>query len=441
MAQTPLPIPTDQTPEGDAAPTRAPWLVALVVTLFFAWGFATVLIDTLIPKLKGLFALNYAQAMLTQFAFFIAYFLVSIPAGILLSKIGYLRGIVVGLAVMAGGCLLFSPAAGAGVYWGFLVALFIMAAGITTLQVAANPLIALVGAPGKSHFRLNLAQAFNSLGTFIGPRVGAAIILKNGVTPPDPRTTPAAALEAYRAHEAQAVQTPFLGIAAVLALLGVAFWFARRSPAAPSARPAEGGSLDLRLLGRPRLAMGVLAIFLYVGAEVTIGSLMVSFLIQPQILHATAEDAGKLVSFYWGAAMVGRLLGSLALYLKAPAARVLSLCALGAITLVAVAGFSTGWLAAGAIIAVGLCNSIMFPTIFTLAIDGLGPKTSQGSGLLCMAIVGGAVIPLTAGAIADRGGLAAAFIIPALCYLYIALYGRVAAGPARADLAAIPDPI
>jgi len=439
----------------------AAWLLPFVVMLFFAWGFATVMIDTLIPKLKGLFALNYAQAMLTQFAFFIAYFAISAPAGMLLSRIGYMRGIVTGLLVMALGCLMFSPAASAGVYWGFLAALFIMAAGITTLQVAANPLIAILGQAKKSAFRLNLAQAFNSLGTFIGPFVGAALILKGGVTPPDPKTTPAAALEAYRVSEAHAVQAPFLGIAVGLVALAAIFWLFRNNSAVPTAARNETGLASFRLLGRPRLALGVLSIFLYVGAEVSIGSLMVNYLLQPKILaHTagvachpvafdllrivypclhTAQDAGKMVSFYWGAAMVGRLIGSGVLYLRFPAGRLLSLCALGAGLLVAISAASAGWTAVAAIIAVGLCNSIMFPTIFTLAIEGLGAKTPQASSLLCMAIVGGAVIPFITGTLADHIGLSLAFAAPVACYALIALYGQFSHGrPVAAADAAAP---
>jgi FHS family L-fucose permease-like MFS transporter len=441
------------TPVGARAPGvlataagAATWLLPFVVMLFFAWGFATVMIDTLIPKLKGLFALNYAQAMLTQFAFFIAYFAISAPAGMLLSRIGYMRGIVAGLVVMALGCLMFSPAASAGVYWGFLAALFIMAAGITTLQVAANPLIAILGPPGKSHFRLNLAQAFNSLGTFIGPFIGAAVILKSGVTPPDPKTTAPAVLETYRISEAHAVQAPFLGIAVGLVALAVIFWLFRNNSAVPTAARNETGLSSFKLLGRPRLGLGVLAIFLYVGAEVAIGSLMVNYLLQPKILSHTAgvachpvgfdllrlfypclhtaQDAGKMVSFYWGAAMVGRLIGSGVLFLRFPAGRLLSLCAVGAGLLVAISAASVGWTAVAAIIAVGLFNSIMFPTIFTLGIEGMGPQTPQASSLLCMAIVGGAIIPFITGAVADHTGLSLAFAVPVACYALIALYGQ-----------------
>jgi FHS family L-fucose permease-like MFS transporter len=437
-----------QTPESaDARKAGAAGLFLFVVLLFFAWGFATVMIDSLIPKLKGLFALNYFEAMLSQFAFFIAYFVVSIPAGLLLSRVGYMRTNLVGLAVMALGCLLFSPAAGAGIYWGFLVALFIMAAGITTIQVAANPLVAILGKPEGSHFRLNLAQALNSLGTVLAPQVGAAVILKSGVVPPDPKTTPAAVLAAYRTTEAQAVQAPFLGIAAGIAVLCVVFWLLRNHRAAPRAS-TEASRFSLAVLARPRLAFGVLAIFLYVGAEVTIGSLMVNYLMQPKVMSATAhaaceapglslnallhpclktaQDAGRLLSFYWGGAMVGRLVGSLVLFLRAPAARLLSLFALGTIALVSLSSFSSGWTAAYALIAVGLCNSIMFPTVFTLAIDGLGDETPQASSLLCMAIVGGAIVPVVTGAVADQVGLSLALFVPVACYVLIALYGVLA---------------
>jgi len=401
-------------------------LAPFVVALFFAWGFATVLIDTLIPKLKGLFALNYAEAMLTQFAFFIAYLLISAPAAAFLARVGYLRTIVVGLTVMAAGCLLFAPAAAAGVYWGFLAALFIMACGITTLQVAANPLIAVLGSSARSHSRLNLAQAFNSLGTFIGPFVGAALILQGGVAAPDTAKMGAETLAAYRQAEAHAVQAPFLGIAVLLVVLAAVFWFLRRSPAAPSATRTEANLSALALLRqRPRLAFGVLSIFLYVGAEVAIGSLMINYLMEPRTLALSAAAAGQLVAFYWGGAMVGRMIGS-GVMLRVPAGRVLMACALGAAALVALSGASTGYLAAGAIVAVGLCNSVMFPTIFSLAIEELGPDTPQGSGLLCMAIVGGAIVPLITGALADRVGLALALLAPAACYLWIAAYGLLA---------------
>lgn len=444
MAQAPLP-----TDSGKSGSSGGGWLLPFVVALFFAWGFATVLIDALAPKLKGLFALNYAETMLTQFAFFIAYFVVSIPAAVLLSRIGYLWGVIVGLVVMAGGCLLFAPAAGAGAYWGYLVALFIMASGITLLQVAANPLIAILGREGRSHFRLNMAQAFNSLGTFIGPFVGAAVILKSGVTPPDPAHTAPAVLAAYRVQEAHAVQAPFLGIAGGLILLAAVFWLFRKSPNVPVAARNETGLASLRLLARPRLALGVLCIFLYVGAEVSIGSLMTNYLLEPKnhavavaagnAIHealrafggsagalSAAAAAGTLVAFYWGGAMVGRIIGSALLFLKVPATRLLTACALGAIALVLLSAAGSGVVSVAAIIAVGLTNSIMFPTIFTLSIEGMGDKTPQASGLLCMAIVGGAIIPVITGATADVTGLSLALLAPAACYGVIVIYSLFA---------------
>lgn len=424
MAQAPIAQPA----EGDAAPAGSGRLLPFVVALFFAWGFATVMIDTLAPKLKGLFALSYAETMLTQSAFFLAYFVVSVPAAMLLARIGYLRGIVTGLIVMAAGCLMFSPAAQMGVYGAFLGALFIMASGITLLQVAANPLISILGKPGRSHFRLNMAQALNSLGTFLGPYVGASIILKNGIVPPDPKTTPEPVMAAYRVSEAHAVQAPFLGIAAGLVVLAVIFWALRRNPSVPTPEPNATGFSSFKLLAQPRLALGVLAIFLYVGAEVSIGSLMTNYLVRPEIMGLTAEAAGKLVAFYWGGAMVGRLIGSALLYFKVPATRLLSACAVGTTALVLTSCFTSGPTAGYALIAVGLFNSIMFPTIFTLAIEGQGKRTAEASGLLCMAIVGGAAIPYLTGKAADHIGLTLAMLVPAACYVVIFLYGLFAHG-------------
>jgi len=397
-------------------------LVLLVVTLFFAWGFATVLIDSLIPKLRGLYSLNYAEAMLTQFAFFLAYLVISIPAGMLLARIGYIRGIVTGLVVMAAGALIISPAALFGFFPGFLIALFVMASGITLLQVAANPLIAVLGRPEGSHSRLTLAQAFNSLATFIGPFVGAAVILKTGVGSASPAGMPAAALEQYRHSEALHIQLPFLWIAGGAALLALVFWTLRRSAVLPSSAHLETRLSSLALLGRPRLALGALAMFLYVGAEVSIGSTMTNYLMQPGVLHLTAARAGGLVAFYWGGAMVGRFIGSVALRWT-PAGLALAICAVAAALLASTSALSVGLVAAVAVIAVGLFNSIMFPTIFTLAIDGLGEETPQGSGVLCLAIVGGAVVPLISGLTADRLGLSAALFVPVACYVLIALYG------------------
>jgi FHS family L-fucose permease-like MFS transporter len=394
-------------------------LLPLVITLFFAWGFCTVLVDVLIPKLKATFSLNYAEAMLTQFCFFLAYFIVSIPAGLLISRIGYLRGIVLGLLIMAGGCLMFSPAASMGWYPAFLLALFVLAAGITIVQVAANPLAAGLGDPARAHSRLTLAQAFNSVGTMIGPLFGSAMILAAGVATPEAGLSDAA-LEAFRVEQASHVRLPYMIIAAVLVILAVVCWWVRRSPM-PAVRPV-GHADYFRLLGHPRLSLGALSIFLYVGAEVAVGSALVNYLI---MVGATSSEhaAGNLISVYWGLAMVGRFIGSYVLRFAAPGI-VLAVCAICAASLALLAGVVLeGTPAAVAILAIGLFNSVMFPTIFTLSIDGLGEDTAGGSGILCLAIVGGAVVPLLMGLVADRAGLALALLVPVVCYACVAGYG------------------
>ncbi|HEY3916584.1 MAG TPA: sugar MFS transporter [Stellaceae bacterium] len=402
------------------APHRA--LVALVVTLFFVWGFATVLVDTLVPKLKASFALSYAEVMLTQFAFFLAYLVVSLPAGVLIARIGYIHGIIVGLALMAVGCVLFAPAAALGIFPGFLLALFVMAGGITILQVSANPLIAILGTRETSPSRLTLAQAFNSLGTTIGPWVGAAFILASN-TPPAADAAPAL-IEGYRHAEARAVQTPFLGIACVLIVLAASFWLSRRAASSFPDKP-ERLRATLAPLRKPRLALGALSIFLYVGAEVSIGSLLINYLMQTSLLGVDAATGGRLISLYWGGAMVGRFFGS-AVLRRVPAGNALAACALGAAALAVLSAITIGLVAAGAVLAVGLCNSIMFPTIFALAIENLGDETPQGSGILCLAIVGGAVMPVITGFAADSFGLATSLFVPAACYLWIAAYGTLA---------------
>ncbi|KAF1719419.1 sugar MFS transporter [Pseudoxanthomonas wuyuanensis] len=405
---------------ADAVTGRASTrLLPLVITLFFAWGFCTVLVDVLIPKLKATFSLSYAEAMLTQFCFFLAYFIVSIPAGLLISRIGYLRGIVLGLLIMAGGCLMFSPAASMGWYPAFLAALFVLAAGITIVQVAANPLAAGLGDPARAHSRLTLAQAFNSVGTMIGPLFGSAMILAAGVAEPEAGLS-AAALEAFRVEQASHVRLPYMIIAAVLVLLAAVCWWVRRSPM-PSVRPVGHGDY-FRLLGHPRLSLGALSIFLYVGAEVAIGSALVNYLI---MVGATTSEhaAGNLISVYWGLAMVGRFIGSYVLRFVAPGV-VLTVCAVSAGCLGLLAGVVLeGLPAAVAILSIGLFNSVMFPTIFTMSIDGLGEDTAGGSGILCLAIVGGAVVPLLTGVVADQVGLALALLVPVACYACIAGYG------------------
>lgn len=392
----------------------------MIVGLFFVWGFCTVLVDTLVPKLKGLFSLNYAEAMLSQFAFFLAYLVVSIPAGMLLARIGYLRSIVVGLAVMAVGCLLFTPAASIGQYPLFLAALFVLASGITLLQVAANPLIAKLGSPQRSHLRLTLAQAFNALGTTVGPWVGAVFILGGGVElPGDPASLSAKALAALRKQEAAVVMMPFLAITALLAVLALVFWRWRGKPGLPAVPRQVSGRAILAPLRHPRLALAALAIFLYVGAEVSIGSVLTNYLMLPDTLGETARRAGSLVSLYWGGAMAGRFLGSWVLR-RVHAATLLGLCATGAALFALISSLTSGSLAAATVLAIGLFNSIMFPGIFSLGIERLGEETPQGSALLCLAIVGGAVIPVVTGLVADTFGLSVSLTVPAVCYAGVA---------------------
>jgi FHS family L-fucose permease-like MFS transporter len=441
--------------------TKGGWLTPFVVALFFAWGFATVLLDTLIPKLKALFSLNYAEAMLVQFCFFIAYLVISVPAGLLLSRIGYLKATVAGLLVMAVGCLLFAPAARLGVFAAFLLALFVMASGITLLQVAANPLMALLGPPKGAHARLNFAQALNSLGTVLAPIVGAATFLSGGLKSPDPARTPATVLAAFRRHEAASTQVPFLVIAAGLVILAAIFWLARRHAAAPKAEKAAGFLETLSLLRRPKLALGTFCIFIYVGAEVAIGSLMTNYLLSLHLTRdqlrglvgplisqfgfdaaggLTPEAAGRLVSCYWLGAMIGRFIGSGVLLAVKPS-RVLLACALIAAALAAGSASTAGVLAAALVIAIGLFNSVMFPTVFTMTIEGLGAETPKASSLLCMAIFGGAVVPWLTGQLADAAGLHLSLLLPCACYLGIAVFALVSHSRARAadaDLATPP---
>ena len=400
---------------GKAAGGSSLAILVMVVSLFFIWGGVTSLNDVLVPKLKGLFQLNYTQAMLIQFAFFTAYFVVSAPAGGLVSKLGYGRGITAGLLTMAVGCLIFLPAAATATYGLFLGGLFVLAAGITILQVAANPLIVQLGPARTASSRLTFAQAFNSLGTTIMPYLGARLILASvGGSAAGPVEV------AGRAREAAVIGHAYLGLAVVVAVLGVVFWLVRARLGEGFKGAAFQGSLSL--LKRGRLGFGVLAIFLYVGAEVTIGSMMTNFLMLPSTLALSQEAAGERLSLYWGGAMVGRFIGGFVLRWVSPG-KVLAGAATGAGLLALIAASIHGPAAGWALIAVGLMNSIMFPTIFSLALEGLGSRTPQGSGLLCMAIVGGAVVPVLGGAVADVASLAVALLAPVVCYVAIAAFG------------------
>ncbi|MDE3114156.1 MAG: glucose/galactose MFS transporter [Pseudomonadota bacterium] len=387
------------------------------------WGFVTASIDPLVPSVRAVFSLSYAESMLTQFAFFLAYGVVSLPSALILEKLGYARTIALALGAMIAGCLLMPLATHADSYWFVLGALFVIAAGITQLQVAANPLAALVGPPEGSHFRLTLSQAFNSLGTVLAPIFGSYVILRGGVFA---GASGAAAHSATLRH----VDTQFLFIAAIILLL-VLFLWRQRHLLQMLYRAEEGGNSPLAAFASPWALFGAGAIFLYVGAEVSIGSVMINLLHQPSIMAVGYAEAGRLLSLYWGGAMVGRLLGSLAL-MRIPASRILAFAAGVALVLclvvtqaggilpglfsVADAGLIAGWAA----LAIGLFNSIMFPTIFTLTLERSSAPTAATSGLLCMAIVGGAILPVITGLAADRIGLAPAFLVPAFSYACIA---------------------
>lgn len=396
--------------------------LVIVTILFFMWGLLTSLNDVLIPHLKSIYTLTYLEAMLVQFCFFGAYFIVSLPAGALIRKIGYQNGAVTGLMIAAAGCALFYPASTSG-YGLFLFAFFVLASGITILQVAANPYVTVLGPARTASSRLTLTQAFNSLGTTVAPSLGGILILSTVALSADQLAAlPAAEQAAYKAAEAAAVQGPYLGLAAALAILAVLFALAKlpKIDHAGDGKPAidgKGGAMAYR-----HLVLGAVAIFLYVGAEVSIGSFLINFLGEGNIAGLSHADAAQYVSLYWGGALVGRFVGFAVMRYVSPG-KSLAVTALGSILLVLTATFGEGKLAMWAIIAVGLCNSIMFPTIFSLALHGLGKFTGQGSGILCMAIVGGAIVPFIQGMFADTIGLQPSFLVPAVCYLFILYFG------------------
>ena len=383
-----------------------PSLIALT-SLFFMWGLITSLNDILIPHLKALFDLSYVEAMLIQFCFFGAYFVMSFPSGYLVEKVGYRTGIVIGLTVAGIGCASFYPAAAAHSYPLFLAALFVLASGITLLQVAANPYVAILGDSRTAASRLNLTQAFNSLGTTVGPWIGAVLILS--VATAGEHTT----------------QTPYLILAGTLCAIAVVFSrlnLPTISPEQPLADEAGADSRDRSVWQYRHLVLGAVAIFVYVGAEVTIGSFLVNFLAQDSVAGLPEKTAGQYVSLYWGGAMVGRFIGA-AILRRVRAGTLLAFNAACVVLLLLVGMSTQGPVAMWSILAIGLFNSIMFPTIFTLGIANLGRHTGEGSGVLCMAIVGGAIVPVIAGYVADHGTIALSFIVSAVCYLYIVYYG------------------
>jgi FHS family L-fucose permease-like MFS transporter len=420
-----------------------------LTTLFFLWGFITVLVDSLVPRLKDVFEMSYSKTVLVQFAFFVAFFVFSVPAGFLLSKIGYKKGIILGLLTMALGCLLFYPAASFRAFPIFLIGYFTLAGGITILQVAANPYVALLGSEAGASSRLNLSQAFNSLGTTIAPVVGALFLLSDSV-----KTSEEIAILSevekinYYTAEAATVQTPFVLIALSIAVLALIFSFIKL-PKVMQENPKGG---YLKLLKNKFMLMGALGIFVYVGAEVAIGSFLVNYFsdmnlaviifqneTMMQIANTIANTFNKtftnadpksllgiFVIFYWGGAMIGRFVGAYLTKIMTPG-KVLTIFASLAIVMILTSISTSGLISMWSILAVGLFNSIMFPTIFTLSLEGLGDLKAQASGLLCMAIVGGAFIPFIFGSLIDGFGFKTAFVLTILCYGYILYFGKIKA--------------
>ncbi|MBD8656539.1 sugar MFS transporter [Oxalobacteraceae sp. CFBP 13730] len=413
MATGAAPVARQDGPPGTQQGSNTGALV-IVTILFFMWGLITSLNDVLIPHLKAVYTLTYVQAMLVQFCFFGAYAIVSLPAGALIRRIGYQKGAVTGLLVAAGGCTLFYPAASGG-YGMFLLALFVLASGITVLQVAANPYVAVLGPARTASSRLTLTQAFNSLGTTIGPAVGGVLILSAAGA--------AAVAGTDAASEAASVRGPYLMLAGLLVVLAVLFLMAKLPKivaADDDGTPVAGAAGSV--LAHRHLVLGAIGIFLYVGAEVSIGSFLINFIGEPQIAGLAHADAAHYVSIYWGGAMVGRFIGFAVMRVVSPG-KTLAFNSVAAIVLVLVGTFAQGDIAMWAILAVGLCNSIMFPTIFSMALHGLGKHTGQGSGILCMAIVGGALVPFAQGALADSLGVQISFLLPAACYGFILYFG------------------
>lgn len=411
------------TPSPSAAPTDSQqgngygFALVSLTSLFFMWGFITCLNDILIPHLQSVFSLTHFQAMLIQFCFFGAYFIVSIPAGILVKRVGYKAGIVTGLIIAAIGCLLFYPAASMQEYSVFLGALFVLASGITILQVAANPYVTALGPQKTAASRLNLTQAFNAMGTTVAPWFGSLLILSavaHDVSTMD---------EVQRLAQAESVQFPYILLASMLLILAAIF-SQLKLPVIDAIEDTSGEKTDDSAWNHRHLVLGAVGIFMYVGAEVAIGSFLVNFFGLENIAGLNHSDAAKLLTYYWGGAMIGRFVGSVVMQ-KIAAGKVLAFNAGAAVLLLILTIIGEGKLAMYAVLLVGLCNSIMFPTIFSLGVAGLGKVTSQGSSILCLAIVGGALVPPLQGLLADTIGIQLSFALPLLCYIYIAYYGLI----------------
>ena len=434
----PAGVPTETiTPrESPAVHYRA--ALSVLASLFFIWGFITVINNTLLPHLRSVFDLDYTQTTLIESVWFIAYFVASIPSAKLIERIGYKKSLVIGLVAMAAGALMMIPASMVPSYWLVLVALFVIAAGITLLQVAANPYVAVIGPPETSSSRLNLVQAFNSFGTTLAPLFGGYLILGRSVS----GTAEAGAVltPAERLADAQSVQLPYLIVAAVLIGLAVVIALFRLPDMGAATRRASKEERKGHSLWHHRnLVFGVPAIFIYLIAEIGVANLFINFVSAPDIGNLTHERASHYLFLLWGGMMVGRFLGAF-LMRTIRAETILAWFSVGAFVVMMITVFASGPLAMWSLILVGLFHSIMFPTIFTLGIKGLGPLTEEGSGLLIMAIAGGALV-IVQGWLADLYGLQTSFLLTAACELYVLFYalwgskptGRVEAAPTLSD--------
>lgn len=400
-------------------PKTSHFVLGTLTSLFFMWGFITAMNDVLIPHLKSLFELSFTKAMLVQSCFFGAYFLVSIPGGRLVSKVGYQKGIGIGLITAAVGCVMFIPSAFMEQYWMFLTALFVLASGVTILQVAANPLVTVMGDPETASSRLTMTQAFNSLGTTVAPIIGGYLLFS------------ATHGDSSAPVEASSVIAPYLSMAAILVVMAIVM--IKVSLPKPSKDDVDlPTEADQTVLKHRHLALGVIGIFVYVGAEVSIGSFLVNYFVSENVMGMTEGQAANYIAYYWGGAMVGRFIGAILMQKVSPGKLLAFNSALSCL-LIILSVSSSGAIAMWSILAVGLCNSIMFPTIFSLALKGLGKQTANGSGMLCLAIVGGAIIPLLQGVIADTMGLQISFLLPMICYLYIAFYGLIGSKPVESQ--------
>ena len=411
----------------------------IVTCLFFAWGFITSIIDPLVAAVKGIFSLSDLEAQLSAFAFFIAYGVMSFPAAVLLARRKAVPTVMIALTMMVAGCLIMLAAANIGTYALVLLGLFVLASGITILQVAANPLAAALGSPEGSHFRLTLSQTFNSFGTFIGPYLGAVLFLKGVEVKEGTAIT-----EEARSASLAGIDSAFFWIAGMIVLLALFIWTTRRvitaaAPPPPTETAQRGIAATFADAVSSKWALlGGAAIFLYVGAEVAIGTQMALFLNSDAVLGVSLEDAGKMVSLYWGGAMVGRFVGSL-LLTRIPAAPLLAVFTAIATALClyvfAIGGVSSGYAA----LSIGLFNSIMFPVIFTLTLERSTASEEATSGFLCFSIVGGALLPLLVGQVSDLTSYITAFIVPAICYAILFTFALAAhRSPARGAEPKVP---